>query len=175
MRALTLRTEPSVRQSNAIMTRIERELAERGAVVEHAGAHGLRFTMPRPWAAPRLGLLLAITSGRTTLSAGAGERWKVRYELSYAVLRGIVIALSVIVIALGWGWPRTRLVNALLALWAGLYGVPYLLAGRQFRNIIAAAAREVVERRRRPRADGSIELPAEQNGVAVDRNERSAE
>jgi len=154
MRALTLRTEPSVRQTNAILTRIERELGDRGALVERTGPAGLRFTMPRPWTAPRLGVLLAITSGRTTLSAGAGERWKVRYELSFAVLRGIAIVLSLVIVALGWRWPRTTLVNALVGLWLGLYGVPYLLAGRQFRRIIEAAAREVVERRR-----GSRETP----------------
>jgi hypothetical protein len=158
VRALTLRTEPSVRQTNAILTRIERELSERGAVVARAGAAGLRFTMPPPWTAPRL----AITSGRTTMSAGAGERWKVRYELSFAVLRGIVVVLSLVVVALGWTWPRTTLVNALVGLWAGVYGIPYLLAGRQFRRIIEAAAREVVERRRTPRgeaATGPISLP----------------
>lgn len=155
MPTLPLRTEPSVRQTRAILSRIERELAERGAAVTRENVGALRFDMPRPWAAPKLGLLLAITSGRATLSAGAGERWRVRYELSYAVLRGLVIALTLVVVAAGWGWSRVTLLNTIIALWAALYGVPYALAGRQFRRIIAAAAHDVVERRTRERADAA--------------------
>lgn len=157
MRSISLRKEPSVRQIDAILRHLEDELAKRGATVNRSGATGaLRFRMPRPWKAPRLGVLLAVTSGLAEVSAGSGGPWRVRYGLSFSVLRGIVIALSVGLIAIGLSWPdRTNLINALLVLWVVAYGIPYAAATTRFRRIVQSCAIDVVERRRSPRTSGS--------------------
>ncbi len=160
MRSLDLRTEPSIRQTETILRRIDEELTARGARVERAGSvGGLRFRMPWPWNAPRLGILLAISSGRAVVSAGSGGPWRVRYSLDFSILRGLVGLLSVALVVFGLAWPgqlgltnRLDLLNALALLWLVLYGIPYAAASARFRRIIQASAADVVERRhgRRP-------------------------
>ena len=157
MRSLPLRREPSVRQIETILRRIEDELVVRGAKVDRVGTTGgLRFRMPWPWKAPRLGVLLFISSGRATVSAGAGGPWKVRYGLDFSVLLGVAITLSVALIAVGISWPdRTQLLNALLVIWVFIYGVPYVLATLRFRKVIQKSTQDVIERRRTPRDSGA--------------------
>ncbi len=157
MRSISLRKEPTVRQIDAILRHLEEELTKRGATVTRAGIAGaLKFRMPRPWKAPRLGVLLAVTNGQAEVSAGSGGPWRVRYRLSFAVLRGIVIVLSLGLIAYGLSWPnRTNLINALLVLWVVAYGLPYVVATIRFRRIIQSCALDIVERRRGPRTSGS--------------------
>jgi hypothetical protein len=157
MRSISLRREPSVRQIDAILRHLEGELTKRGATVTRAGIAGaLRFQMPKPWKAPRLGVLLAVTAGKVEVSAGSGGPWRVRYALSFSVLRGIVILLSLALIAFGLSWPdRTNLINALLVLWVVAYGIPYAAATTRFRRIVQACAIDIVERRRAPRDSGS--------------------
>ena len=163
MRSLPLRREPSVRQIETILRRIQDALTARGATIEQAGASGgLRFRMPRPWKAPRLGSLLFITSGRAIVSAGSGGPWKVRYQLDFSALLGLAILLSLGLVAIGLSWPdRMRLLNGLLILWLVVYWVPYLLATVQFRRIIEESTRDVIERRRAPRDSGSQPVVAE--------------
>ena len=157
MRSISLRKEPSVRQIDSILRHLEEELAKRGATVTREGIAGaLRFRMPKPWKAHRLGILLAVTNGKAEVSAGSGGPWRVRYGLSFSVLRGIVILLSLGLIAFGLSWPdRSNLINALLILWVVAYGVPYIAATLRFRRIIESCAIEVVERRRAQRTSGS--------------------
>ena len=157
MRSLTLRREPSVRQVETILRRIEDELRSLGAKVDRKGIMGgLRFRMPWPWTAPRLGVLLFISSGRAIVSAGSGGPWKVRYALDFSVLLGVAITLSVALIAVGLSWPdRAQLVNALLVVWIVFYGIPYVLATTRFRRIIQKSTHDVIERRRAPRESGS--------------------
>ena len=157
MRSISLRKEPSVRQIDAILRHLEEELTKRGATVSRTGIAGaLRFRMPRPWKAPRLGILLAVTSGKAEVSAGSGGPWRVRYGLSFSVLRGIVILLSLALIAFGLSWPdRTNLINTLLILWIVAYGVPYVAATLRFRRIVQSCAIDIVERRRAARTSGS--------------------
>ena len=156
MRSISLRKEPSVRQIDAILRHLEEELTKRGAAVTRAGVAGaLRFRMPRPWKAPRLGILLAVTSGQVEVSAGSGGPWRVRYGLSFSVLRGIVIVMSLALVAYGLSWPdRSNLINALLILWVIAYGVPYVAANGRFRGIVRECAIDVVERRRAARPSG---------------------
>lgn len=166
MRSLPLRREPSVRQIETILRRIEEELLTRGAKVDRAGTSGgLRFRMPWPWKAPRLGVLLFISSGRAIVSAGSGGPWKVRYALDFSVLLGFALTLSVALIAVGLSWPdRTQLLNALLVIWVIVYGIPYLFATLRFRRIIQKSTHDVIERRKVPRDSGSqpvvVEPPA---------------
>ena len=168
MRSLPLRREPSVRQIETILRRIEEELQTRGATIERAGpTGGLGFRMPRPWKAPHLGALLFITSGRAMVSAGSGGPWKVRYRLDFSVLLGITIVMSLGLIAVGLSWPdRTRLLNALLVLWTVIYGIPYVIATMQFRRIILKSTHDVIERRRGPRGPGSQGSQGSQAPVA---------
>lgn len=156
MRSISLRKEPSVRQIDAILRHLDEELTKRGAMVTRTGMVGkLRFRMPRPWKAPRLGILLAVTSGQAEVSAGSGGPWRVRYRLSFSVLRAIVILLSLGLVAYGLSWPdRSNLINALLVLWVVAFGVPYVAASARFRRIIESCAVEVVERRRAARHSG---------------------
>ena len=163
MRSLALRREPSVRQIETILGRIGEELTARGATIEQTGAKGgLKFRMPKPWKAPRLGILLFITSGRAVVSAGAGGPWKVRYHLDFSVLFGLAIVLSLGLVAIGLSWPdRTSLLNALLIVWLIVYGLPYVLATTRFRRIIQKSTHDVIERRRAPRDAGSQPVVAE--------------
>jgi hypothetical protein len=155
MRSVDLRKEPSVRQVRAILQNIERELTALGAFVDQRSEiGGLRFRMPWPWKAPRLGILLAVTSGRAVVSAGSGGPWRVRYGLSFSVLRWIMVLISVGLVAIGLGWPRSSLINALLAVWVIGYGIPYVAASTRFRRIVQVSAADVVERRRAARDSG---------------------
>ena len=164
MRSLALRREPSVRQIETILRRIEEELLSRGAKVDRVGTTGgLRFRMPWPWKAPRLGVLLFISSGRAVVSAGSGGPWKVRYSLDFSVLVGFAITLSLALIAVGLSWPdRTQLLNALLIIWVIIYGIPYVVATIRFRRIIQKSTHDVIERRRVPRDSGSQPAVVEQ-------------
>ncbi len=156
IRSLALRTEPTVRQTQAIMARVEHSLVERGATVERIGAGGLRFKMPLPWRAPHLGRMLPITSGRVMVSAGAGGPWRVQYELNFSGLLALAIVLTAGLVVTGAEWPRLILIDAIVAAWALAYGVPYFAASTKFGAIVSAAAREIVERRH----GGRVERPS---------------
>jgi hypothetical protein len=151
-KSLALRTEPTVWQTEAILSRIERELTGRGADAHRDGRSTLEFRMPLPWRASGQGALLPISSGRVSVSAGAGGPRRVRYKVNFMLLRGLVLLLSAALVAIGFGWPRLTLLNALLALWAVCYGVPLAIAMSRFHRIVTSAARDVVERRGESRA-----------------------
>lgn len=151
IRSLGLRTEPTVRQTEVILSQVEGELESRGARVERSGPGRLTFYMPPPWRARRLGSMLAVRTGSVMVSAGSGEQRRVRYHLHFTALRLVTGVLSVVLAVIGWGWQRTSLFNALAALWAVAFGIPYFVAGVQFRRIVEASARDVLERRKGPR------------------------
>ena len=147
MRSLRLRTEPTVRQANAIVDRLAAELETRGVKVTRPSVGSLRFSMPHPWNARSLGLLAAITSGTTVVSAGSGGPRRVRYALRFTGLRALTALASVVLVVAGWSWPRTELILALLALWAVMYGLLSVAAMSRFQRILGEAARDVIERR----------------------------
>jgi hypothetical protein len=157
-RSLNLRIEPTLRQTEEIIARIEHEMAQRGAAVERVGFGGLRFRVPPPWRARRLGVLLAITAGRVMVSAGAGGPWRVRYELSFVALRTGTLLLSLGIAILRFGGNRLALLAWIAVLWLLLYTVPYLAATRLFHRLVMRSAREVVERRRAPRVAAPDEV-----------------
>ena len=160
MKAITLRIEPSVRQTEAILARVEQDLVKHGARVTRQGVGALRFRMPAPWPpwrVARLGRLWMISAGRVKIAAGSGGPWQVLYELDYSVLRTVLIVVSLVLVVIGWSWPnRTLLYVTLLAIWLLLYGLPHLFADRRFQRVISESMREVVERRRTPRTSGRI-------------------
>ena len=165
MKALTLRIEPSVRQTEAILSRVEQELAKHGARVTRQGVGALRFRMPAPWPpwqALRLGRLWMISAGRVKIAAGAGGPWQVLYELDFSVLRTVLIVVSLVLVVIGWSWPsRTLLYLMLLGIWLLLYGGPHFFASRRFQRVISESMRDVVERRRTPRSSQRVTGPTE--------------
>jgi len=169
IRAVPLRAEPTVRQTQTILEQVNRALTARGAHVRLDGPARVRFRMPLPWQRPAAGpggarrspgILGAITAGWVGVSAGAGERRRVRYDLDFLILRILVIVAMLVLIAAGLGWPRLHLINAAVLLWLVVYVIPNHIAARQFRRIVEASARPVVERRRNRR-------PAPANAGAV--------
>lgn len=148
MRAVNLRTEPSVRQINAILSRLEHDLAERGLDVTRHGVGGIHFRVPPPWRTRRAGLLGAATSGRVRVTAGRGERRQVRYDLKFTTLQALLTVASFALVIVGWQRARVSLVTTVAAMWLFFYLPAYLVASAQLRRIVATGAREVVERRR---------------------------
>ena len=145
--SIVLRTEPTVRQTEKVIARLERELVARGITTTREGPGHIRFRVPLPWNAPKASALLAISKGAVRLSAGAGERRQVRYELDFARLAGLAVALSVGLLAIGLGWPRRSLIASLGIVWALLFGLPWAYAAARFHRLMAHAARDVIERR----------------------------
>lgn len=151
MKSIPLRTEPTVRQADAILSRIEGALTACGVTPKRRGLE-LRFRIPVPWGAPGLGTLVAVTGGVVKVSAGAGEPWKVRYSLDYTYLRAFAVVLSIAAIVLGLSaWPRLMLINVVVAIWILCYIGPRWAASRRFDGIVRESAADVLERRRTPR------------------------
>jgi hypothetical protein len=146
IRSLPLEPQPTARATREILFHVGHELAALGARVDHSLIGGFRFRMPPAWGlakgSPKF--FMAISSGRVTIGANAGDPWQVRYELKFTGLLLLVIALSLALILLGVpSWARGRLLDAQLALWGVAYALPYLLADSYFRrwlkNACAAA------------------------------------
>jgi hypothetical protein len=146
IRSLPLDPQPTARQTREILFHVGHELAALGARVDHSLIGGFRFRMPPAWelakGSPKF--FMAISSGRVTIGANAGEPWRVRYELKFTGLLLLVTSLSLALILLGIpAWARLRLLDSQLALWSIAYALPYLLADAYFRrwlkNACAAA------------------------------------
>jgi len=156
MRSIPLRTEPTVREADAILSQVEAALTTRGVTPKRRGLE-LRFRVPMPWRAPGLGVLVAVTSGVVKVSAGAGEPWKVRYSLDYTVLRALAVVLSIAAVIVGLSaWPRLMLINIVVAIWLFVYLGPRWLASRRFDDMMRDSAASVLERRRTPRDVTSV-------------------
>jgi hypothetical protein len=146
IRSLPLEPQPTARQTREILFHVGHELAALGARVDHSLIGGFRFRMPPAWqlakGSPKF--FLAVSSGRVTIGANAGDPWQVRYELRFTGLLLLVTSLSLMLILLAVpGWARGRLLDSQLALWTIAYALPYLLADTYFRrwlkNACAAA------------------------------------
>lgn len=148
MRAIRLVHEPSVRQINAILARLERDLGELGMDVSRHGVGGIRFRVPPPWRARRAGLLAAATSGLVRVTAGRGERRQVRYELKFTTLQALLMLTSFVLVIVGWQRARVSLVATVALIWLLGYLPAYVVATAQLRRIVARGARDVTDRRR---------------------------
>ena len=158
MASLRLRTEPTLRQTEVILSRIERELGTHGARFTRGRRGELHFRMPPPWAAPRRSFLLLIGSGHVRVSAGGGDQRRLRFELRFMVLYALGALATAALLVYGWGWPRVALINSVIALW----GVVLLFVSattRRFRLLLRRCAREIVERRATPRDGTTVEGP----------------
>ena len=158
MKAVRLRREPSVRQINAILARLERDLGARGLDVVRHGVGGIHFRVPPPWRARRAGLLAAATSGRVRVTAGRGERRHVRYELKFTYLQALLMLASFVLVLVGWGSARIELIGPVALIWLLLYLPAYFVAHAQLRRTISHGARDVVDRRKADRAPLDAEV-----------------
>jgi hypothetical protein len=141
-----------VHQTQVVIARLEAALSGLGAVVHRTTPGELSFEMPRPWRLAPIGWLALISRGSATLSAWGGGPWRVSYRLQFGALRLMTGLLTLVIVAVGWGWPRISLLMVVATLWVGGYGSLYYFASRQFRRILAAIAADTAERRTRPRA-----------------------
>jgi hypothetical protein len=152
-RSLVLRTNPTVRQTQAILVQLERALRQRGATTDRAQAGELIFRMPPPWRLARVGWLGLITRGIAMLSAWGGGPWRVSYRLYFGALQALTGLITLSMVALGWGWPRLALLSAVLALWIIGYGSLHLLAAHHFRDLLSGIMTDVLQRRTAPPAE----------------------
>jgi hypothetical protein len=126
---------------------------ERGAAVHRVTPGEVSFRMPPPWRLARVGWLALITRGTATLSAWGGGPWRVSYRLHFGALQAVTGLLTLVIMLLGWGWPRLALLSTLLALWVVGYGSLHLLASHRFRRLLHEVMADAVEQRARPRAE----------------------
>ena len=133
------------------MRRLERELVTRGASVERSGIGVLTFKAAPLWRTRRPGILLAISSGRVSVSAGAGGPRRVRYDIRSGVLQTLAVLACIALLALGLSWPRLTLINSIAGVWIFLYAIPWVFASRRFQRLVYDSAAEIVERRSVPR------------------------
>jgi hypothetical protein len=152
-RSLVLRANPTVRQTQAILARLERALAERGATVHRDIPGAVSFRMPPPWQLARVGWLAWITRGTATLSAWGGGPWRVSYLLHFGALQALTGLMTLAIVVIGWNWPRLALLSTVLALWIAGYGSLHLFAAHRFRVMLRELMADVVERRVRPRPE----------------------
>lgn len=152
-RSLVLRGDPTVRETHAILARLEAALHERGATTHRETSGEVSFRMPPPWRFARLGLLGLITRGTAVLSAWGGGPWRVSYRLYFGALQATTGVLTLAIAVVGWSWARVTLLSILLGLWIVGYGSLHLLASRRFREFLRAVMNDVVERRTRPRVE----------------------
>lgn len=154
-RSLVLRTNPSVRHTQAILARLERALEQHGAATERALTGELTFRMPPPWRLAPMGWLALITRGTATLSAWGGGPWRVSYKLYFGALEAVVALITLGIVVAGWGLPRLSLLATVLALWIAGYAPLHFLAAHRFRGLLQDVMADVLERRAHPRAQAA--------------------
>lgn len=149
-----LRTNPTVRETQRVLARLERALVDRGAAVRRPTAGELAFRMPPPW---RLspGWMALISRGTATVSAWGGGPWRVSYALEFTALRVVTAVMTLALVAIGWGWPRLALLSTVLVLWVLGAGSLHLLAARDFRKFLRVTIPDMIERRSQPRTTPS--------------------
>ena len=157
-----LRANPTVRQTQAILARLEQAMRDRGATTARDPRGELTFRMPPPWKFARVGWLGLITRGTATLSAWGGGPWRVSYRLYFGALQAVTALFTLGLAVLGWQWPRLTLLSAVLALWITGYAALHLLAARHFRSLLSDLMADVLERRARPRTPAATAQAASQ-------------
>ena len=158
-----LRSNPSMRQTQEILARLDRALRERGAATDRAPAGELTFRMPPPWRLAPVGWLAVITRGTATLSAWGGGPWRVSYRVHFGALQSVTALITLALVVLGWGWPRVALLSAVLALWIIGYGALHLLAARRFRTLLTKVMADVLEPRvRAPTPPAGVSATSQQ-------------
>jgi hypothetical protein len=162
-REIRLRTEPTPRESINILSRVESELAARGADVQPRGVGTLLIGIPRFWRLTpkslRLGPLLFASKGKVTISAGSGRPRRVRYELDFLTLQIVGLLAAIGILSIGLSWHRLTLAGALIAVWVFMNLVPRFLAGRSMHRVVYKSVEPIVDRRQVPREPEPAEAP----------------
>jgi hypothetical protein len=115
---------------------LEEQLRALGATVERTPYGAIRFRFPGLLKARHLGLLNAVSSGRATMGASAGEPWRLRYELKFTSLYWITIFLSIAAVAIGIQSGRFVIFYTLVGVWTVAFFLPYLAATLRFRRLV---------------------------------------
>ena len=143
--SIPLTREPTLAESAAIRDVIAKALAGLGAEVTQLPGPGLEFHMPAPWKTGKPNPLFAVTGGELAVVAGTGARRRVRYSLSFVRLRAYAAVAVVIGAAVGWfEWARPTMLLVMVLAWLVVFVVPWLIAARRFRRVVAAAAASVM-------------------------------
>ncbi|MGQ0712627.1 MAG: hypothetical protein ACT4PJ_02725 [Gemmatimonadaceae bacterium] len=161
-RSFLLRSGTTVHQTQAVLARLEGAMSALGATTQRTVPAEVLFEMPPPWRFAPIGWLAIISRGTATLSAWGGGPWRVSYRLKFRALRVLTALVTLILVVLGWGWPRLSLLTTVLALWIVGYGGLYVLASSRFRRMLTEIASDVAERRSRPRSPEQQETVATQ-------------
>ena len=143
--SIPLVREPTLAESAAIRDVIAEALAGLGADVTRLPGPGLEFHMPAPWKTGKPNPLFTVTGGQLAIAAGAGARRRVRYSLSFVRLRAYGAAAVVASAAVGWfQWARPTMLVVMVVTWLLVFVVPWIIASRRFRRVVAAAADSVM-------------------------------
>jgi hypothetical protein len=152
-RSLVLGANPTVRQRQTLLARLDRALRERGAMTDRTPTGELTFRMPPPWRLAPVGWLALLTRGTATLSAWGGGPWRVSYRLYFGALQAAAACITLVIAIVGWGWPRLTLVIVILAFWILGYAPLHLLAANRFRRLLRDVMADVIDQRVRRGAD----------------------
>jgi hypothetical protein len=146
IRSIPLGVTPTAREAQTILGHLEGELRALGAHVERTPYGAIRFRFPGLLKSRHLGLLHAVSSGRATMGAAAGEPWRLRYELKFTSLYWITIFLSVAAIAIGIRSGRFVIFYTLVGVWTIAFFLPYIAATLRFRHLVERLVHQVSQR-----------------------------
>ena len=146
--SIALRRAPSLREAHAALQQVQDALKAAGAAIDPRYGSGIDFQMPRmrsiglhsPW---------IISRGRVDIGAWDAGPWQLTFELSFARLRWVVIGLCVAAGIALRNHPNAPLFVLIVGVLAYLLTVS--IVAFRFRDLLTRAARDFVERRRRPR------------------------
>lgn len=147
IRSIPLGVTPTAREAQSILLHIEEELRGLGAFVQRTPYGAVHFRFPPPWRARHLGILHVVSSGRATIGAAVGSPWRVRYELKFTGLQLVAAAISLVVVAVGLRTGGFISFWGLLAVWVGLFGIPYVAATLVFRRLVGGRVRTLLSRK----------------------------
>ena len=80
-----------------------------------------------------------------------GGPWRVSYKLRFGALQVLTSLVTLVIVVIGWRWPRVALLSTVLVLWLAGYGALHLVASHAFRRLLRGVMADVVERRAQPR------------------------
>lgn len=95
-----------------------------------------------------------------------------RFKLHFSHLQILCGLLSVILVAVGWRWPRLTLLNGLVLIWLAGYLLVSAVVSARFARLLRVAARDVIERRKAARASGDGTITGEGPVVVTEQDSR---
>ena len=142
--SVRLAREPTLAESVAIRDAVADALVGLGAEVTRVGGVALEFHMAAPWKTRKLNPLFAVTGGQLEVSAGAGAQRRIRYSLSFLRLRAYTAVALAATGIVGFPWSRASVLVALALTWLIVFGAPWAIGSRRFRQCMVTAADSVI-------------------------------